>query len=175
MRLFIAIDFKKQEDYFKELQKQIPEDTAKVKKVKEFHLTLKFLGEVNEKDLAQIKQALAKIKFNSFKTNLSDLGFFPSEAYIKVVWVGFKPNEPLIKLQQQVEKALDKFNIRKDFKFLPHLTLARVKFVKEKEKFIEAIKKIKTKKQEVEITNFKLIKSELTRQGPIYTDLSTFS
>ena len=60
MRLFIAIDFKEQEDYFKELQKQIPEDIAVIKKVDSFHLTLKFLGDVEEPHLDQLKQMANK-------------------------------------------------------------------------------------------------------------------
>jgi len=77
MRLFIAIDFK--ENYLKELQDKIPDDIANIKKVSSYHLTLKFLGDLEEPHLEKIKAALSKIKFKPFKTNLSNLGFFPSE------------------------------------------------------------------------------------------------
>ena len=89
-------------------------------------------------------------------------------------YVGFEPKEELIELQKQVETVLKEFNIRKDFQFLPHLTLARVNFVKDKEDFIQKVKKITTKKTEVEINNFKLIKSTLTPEGPVYEDLDIF-
>lgn len=170
MRLFVAIDFA--DDYFKELQKEIP-DLAQVKLVDSFHLTLKFLGEVFEEDVEKIKEKLQEVKFNCFKTKYHDIGFFPSASFIKVVWVGFQPEKELIELQQKVEDVLKEFNIRKDFEFKPHLTLARVKFVREG--FVEKIKKIKVESKEVAINSFKLIKSTLTREGPVYEDLAVFS
>ena len=175
MRLFIAIDFPGQEQYFKELQDQISDEHAKIKKVNAFHLTLKFLGEVFEEDLPKIKEALKNIKFKPFKKKLTDIGYFPSESFIKVVWVGFKPKEQLIQLQQQIENALDEFNIRKDFEFVPHLTLARVSFMNDLAKFKQHIHKIQTKHTDVDVTEFKLIKSTLTTEGPTYEDLKIFT
>ena len=174
MRLFIAIDCKELEDYFKELQAQIPTDIAKIKTVNTFHLTLKFLGDVFEEKVEDVKAALSSIKFKPFKLKLDKIGVFPSEGYIRVVWIGLKDDDHLSKLQKDVELVLDKFHFRRDFEFMPHLTLARVKFINEKEKFVESLKKIEVEEKEVEVKEFKLIKSELTKQGPIYTDLGVF-
>jgi 2'-5' RNA ligase len=174
MRLFIAIDFKDQEDYFKELQKQIPTDTANIKNVNVFHLTLKFLGEVEEEKIPKIKEALSYVRFKPFKTNLTNLGYFPDSSYIRVIWVGFEPKEEMIRLEKDVEKVLEEFHFTKDFEFVPHLTLTRVKFVKDKAKFVKAVNQIKTNKVEVEVKEFKLIKSTLTGEGPVYEDLAVF-
>ncbi|MBD3355104.1 RNA 2',3'-cyclic phosphodiesterase [Candidatus Woesearchaeota archaeon] len=172
MRLFIALDLKELEDYFKKIQKQIPaEPIAQIKPVSSFHLTLKFLGEINNPD--EIKKSLEKIKMQGLKLKLSPkLGVFPSESYIKVVWVGLEENEDLIQLQKDIQKAVP--HIRDDFKFLPHLTLARVKFIRNKEAFVKKIRSIKVDPKTVEIKKFKLIKSELTRKGAKYTDLTSF-
>ena len=172
MRLFIALDLEELKDYFKELQEQIPSDIAKLKPVKSFHLTLKFLGETNKVD--EIKEALSQVKFQPIKLTLDNLGVFPSESYIRVVWVGLKDDESLMKLQKDIELALEKFHFRKDFEFLPHLTLARVKFIKDKPTFIQKLNKIKVGPKEITIDKFKLIKSELTREGPIYEDIGVF-
>lgn len=172
MRLFIALDLKELEDYFKKLQKKIPaEPVAQIKLVSSFHLTLKFLGEVDDSD--EIKKALKDIKMPKLKLTLAPkLGVFPSESYIKVVWVGLENNDKLIQLQKDIQKAIP--HIREDFKFLPHLTLARVKFIRNKEAFVKKIRSIKVEPKTVEIDKFKLIKSELTRKGAKYNDLTSF-
>jgi len=169
MRLFVAIDLD-EEDYFKKIQEQIPE--AKSTYAKTFHLTLKFLGETDKKD--EIVEVLKKIKFKSFKLNTTHIGVFPSENYIKVVWVGLDDNKDLIKLQEDIEKTLEPFNFKKDFDFHPHITLARIRFIPDKKGFIEKLKQIKPEKKEFDVKEFKLIKSELTSEGPVYENVEFF-
>ena len=53
-------------------------------------------------------------------------------------------------------------------RFLGHITLGRVKFVKDKKQFIEKLKSIKIEEKELKVDSFKLYKSTLTSQGPIY-------
>src|SRR3989344_6502305 len=129
MRLFIAIDFD-DKSYFKEMQDQIPTDTAKLNLTGSYHLTLKFLGEVEDNKADMIKERLGKIKVEPFSVSTGKVGFFPSESHINVIWVGFKDNNKIIHLQEQVENSLmDLF--KKEDRFHPHITLARVKFVKD--------------------------------------------
>ena len=174
MRLFIAIDLKELKDYFTEIQKQMPSDIAKLKLVKSFHLTLKLLGETDK--MEEVRAALSKVKFKPFKLKLAKkLGVFPSESYIKVVWVGLEGNDELKKMQKQIEEVLESFHFRKDFEFMPHLTLARVNFINDKQKFMEKIKSIKVEPKEVMVKEFKLIKSELTKEGPVYEEKGVFS
>ena len=172
MRLFIALDLKELEPYFKKLQAQLPEDVSKLKLVNTFHLTLKFLGETDKAD--EIILALQKIKVPELKLTLTNIGVFPSESYVRVIWVGLKENKQLMQLQKDIESALEPFHFRKDFEFLPHLTLARVKFISNKQDFLERLKNIKVEPKEIILKEFKLIKSELTKEGPVYTDLSIF-
>ena len=105
---------------------------------------------------------------------LDKLGVFPAESYIRVVWIGLQDDKHLIGLQKDVEEKLKEFYFRKDFEFLPHLTLTRVKFIKDKSKFMEKIEKIKIEPKEIEIKEFKLIKSDLTTKGPVYEDICVF-
>lgn len=172
MRVFVAVDIPKgvMED-LKEIQKYLRE--AELKPVKDFHLTLKFLGEVSEPRVEEVKEALKQIKFKSFKAQLTEIGVFPNPNYVRVVWVGVSP-EDFISLQKQVDNSLEKLGFKKDNRFHPHLTLARVKFVKDKENFKKIFGNIKIEKREFEVNEFKLIKSTLTREGPIYEDLAVF-
>ncbi len=172
MRLFIAIDLN-QEDYFKQIQGQIPETKASYPKA--FHLTLKFLGETDKQD--EIIKALENIKLKPFRLKTTEIGVFPSENYIRVVWLGLEDNNDLKKLQEDIEKVLESFNFKKDHKFHPHITLARIKFIKQeqKEEFIDNLKQIKFVEKGFDVKEFKLIKSELTRQGARYEDVKVFS
>ncbi|MBD3249760.1 RNA 2',3'-cyclic phosphodiesterase [Candidatus Woesearchaeota archaeon] len=172
MRLFIAIDVDNK-DYFKEIQKQLP--VSKATYPSQFHLTLKFLGDTEEKQA--IIECLKQIRFKPFTLKTTHLGVFPSESYIRVVWLGLEENKQLTKLQEDIEKALEKFNFKKDFDFHPHITLARIKFLapEQKQLFVDSLKNIKFQPKEFKITEFKLISSELTKEGPIYKDIEVFS
>ena len=182
MRLFIAIDLDNKE-YFKAIHKNIDVENAKVNFTKSFHLTLKFLGEVDDSKVDHLKEALQKIKFSSFKVKTTKIGVFPNENYIRVVWVGLEPEDKLIQLKDFVDESLKGiFSKEKDAwksgisgtadgGFKAHLTLARVKFLTDKTKFIESLKKIKFEQKEFEIKEIKLIKSTLTEEGPVYEDI----
>jgi len=174
MRLFVALDFDELKDYFIGLQKQLPKD-AKLTLTKTYHLTLKFLGEIPENSIEKIKEQLKKVEFENFEINLDNIGVFPNENYIRVVWGGISPKEQVIELQKNIEDSLKEFNFKKDFQFHPHITLARVKFVKDKTNFVDSLKKIKIdKNKKIMVKNFKLIKSALTPEGPVYEDLEIF-
>jgi 2'-5' RNA ligase len=175
MRLFIAIDCKKLEESLLQIQKGIDLTLTNLKLVSTFHLTLKFLGEVQESQTEQIKSKLKQIRFSPFSINLDKVGVFPSENFIKVIWVGITPEEQVLQIQKQVEDALKEFNFKKEHKFHPHLTLARVKFIKDKEKFNKNLKEIKVPDAKVEVKDLRLIKSTLKPEGPVYEDVQVFS
>jgi len=175
MRLFIAIDFNELKEYLSGLQSKIDKSLAKLKEVTTFHLTFKFLGEVPEDKVELIKEKLKEIQFKPFSLTLDKIGVFPSESYIKVIWIGVTPHDQVIKLQKNIENSLKEFNFKKDNKFHPHLTLARVKFVKDKDRFVKNLKEIKIEEKNIEVTDFRLVKSTLKPEGPIYEDLGVFS
>lgn len=173
MRLFISIDFSELKDYFFELQKQLPKN-ARLSLTKSFHLTLKFLGEVQPDKVEEIIEKLKMIKFSQFSVFLDAVGIFPSENYIRVVWIGLKPEDKILKLQESVDGLLKPlFKKEKDFK--AHITLARVKYPENKKQFAEELKKIKVNDKKAEIKDFRLIKSVLSPKGAIYEDLAVFN
>jgi len=173
MRTFIALEIpEKINKTLKEIQKKF-EGLGKINFTKvPYHLTLKFLGEITEDQASKIKDLLKEIKFESFELELSDLGVFPNENYIKVLWVGVK-RDKVNELQQQIDSKLETL-FGKDKRFHAHITLGRVKFVKDKQKIKELLK-TKIPDLKFEVKEFKLIKSELTSEGPVYKDLETYS
>ena len=100
MRLFIAIEVPEDvKGYLSAVQEKISNDVAnKIRPVNknQIHLTLKFLGEVQQDKAEKIKNELKKIAFSPFSVCLDKIGVFPSESYIRVVWVGLKPEKPVL-------------------------------------------------------------------------------
>ena len=175
MRLFIAIDFNELREELSKAQSRIDSSLAKLNPVSAFHLTMQFLGEVDDSKVELIKAKLKEIKFKPFSLALDKVGVFPSESYVRVIWAGVKPHDEVKELQKNVEEALKEFNFKKDFDFHPHITLARVRFVSDKAKFAKNINEIKLENKELDINDFRLVKSTLMRNGPEYEDVEIFS
>lgn len=176
MRCFLAIDLNGEcKDYLFKLQKKLSKFVkAKWVEKKNLHMTLKFLGDIDENKLKAMKKILSEIKFKKFNLHLEGYGIFPNEKIINVVWVGLKPEKDIINLQKKIdENLLDLFS--QDQKFLSHITLGRVKLVKNKDQFKEFLKEIRIENIKFSVEDFKLYKSELTKDGPKYHLLEEFT
>jgi 2'-5' RNA ligase len=164
MRLFVAIDFENK-DYFSEIQKKLPE--ANTTYPKEFHLTLQFLGETSKKD--EIVDKLKQINFDPFQLKTTNIGVFPNKNTIKVVWLGLEHNDTLERLQKDIETKMRSLEFEPDYKeFKPHITLARIKYLKDSNSYIKRLKTIKFEPKEFYVKTIKLIKSTLSSDGPVY-------
>ncbi|MBI2208339.1 RNA 2',3'-cyclic phosphodiesterase [Candidatus Woesearchaeota archaeon] len=176
MRLFIAFDVPDDvKEYMARIQGIIGDNLAEIRWVKkeQMHLTLKFLGEVQPNAADKIKDELRKIRFDSFTVYLNSIGVFPNENYIRVVWVGLEPEDKIIGLQRSIDENLKEF-FKKEKDFKAHITLGRVKYVKNKEQFLSKLKGIKVEKKNFRVDKFKLMKSTLTMQGPLYEAVEEF-
>ena len=173
MRIFVAIEISNNDviNSIKNFQTKIDID-AKPVKSKNLHFTLQFLGEVPEKILQKIIQSLHKIEFSSFDVNLKGVGAFPRSKFPRVIWIGTDDNggNNLIKLSKKVEKVLEPLEFFSDKPFKPHITIFRIK--KKVEDMTKELENGKTMDFGIQkITSIKLKKSELTPNGPIYSDL----
>ncbi|MBD3163898.1 RNA 2',3'-cyclic phosphodiesterase [Candidatus Woesearchaeota archaeon] len=167
MRLFIAIGFK-EAAFFRKIQNRMDRSSARLKFTDIYHLTLKFLGEVREQRLQEIKKGLSKISFQPFQLTASHLGFFPCKNNIRIIWLGFDISKELESLHQNIESALASMFRKEKRKFHPHVTLARVKSVRDRAAFLENIESIAVQKKPFNIDKFSLIKSTLTKKRPVY-------
>lgn len=176
MRLFISIEMPEEiKEYLGTIQQNIDFSKDKVKWVSpnQMHLTLKFLGKVQTDKVKDISAALRQIKVAPFSVNLGNIGVFPSEDYIRVIWVSLNPEKEILELQKNIDENLKTlFEKEKDFK--AHITLARVKYIENKEDFIAKLKNIKIESKKIDINNFKLMKSTLTPLGPVYDEVEVF-
>jgi len=173
MRMFIAIDVSEElKGYLAGVQKEIYSEFAKLVFTSDFHITLKFLGDVSEEKFQEIINSLDKINSKKFSLQIDKLGFFDSEDYLKVIWAGVSPHDNVNELQKQVEDSL--IGLFPRDKFHPHITLARVKYVFDKEKFVSLMKSIKVNPIFFSVEKFVLYKSTLTRDGPVYEVVKVF-
>ena len=137
------------------------------------HVTLKFLGEIQDAKVEKIKKALDGIKVAPFQAHVKGIGVFPDMKYIRVIWAGIAEGaEQFVGLSSAVESALVPLGFAKEKKFTPHATIARVKGVADKNALIARIKEL----ADAEFGTFtvgevKLKKSTLTPKGAIYEDL----
>lgn len=136
------------------------------------HFTIKFFGEIDGGQIEKVKEILTKTGFGKdFSVRISGLGVFPNTDYLKVLWLGLEGGQRLKELQDRVDVALSGL-FPKEKDFVSHLTIARIKFVDEKEKlkqFLEKNKKIEF--GEMIIDRIVLYESVLGKDGPVYTEL----
>jgi RNA 2',3'-cyclic 3'-phosphodiesterase len=145
------------------------------------HLTLKFLGDIDTGAISGITAAIevAAGSVHPFTITVSELGVFPSLKRVRVVWVGLNGEiEKLNSLQKNIEAGLTPLGIPPEGRgFSPHLTIARVRDYARPEE-IEKLGRIIEKtaydtKHNVPVNAVNLMQSQLTREGPIYTKIST--
>ena len=176
IRAFIAVEIpisKEIKQVLKEVEKT--QIDAKIVETKNMHLTLKFLGDTDEKLIDNIEEIIKDSTKNipAFQITLKKIGVFPNQNYIKVAWVGVENAEPLKQIAEAIDTKLQNIGFEKEKRpFSAHLTIARIKSARNKEKLIDLINKYQnTEFQQIKIDKIILKKSTLTPKGPIYTDL----
>lgn len=178
MRLFLAINLS--DDVKRELiriQKIIGSEHGKIKLLKEnqLHITLKFLGEVDETHTRTIIERLHNIEVTSFTAVLDKLGVFPNNSYIRILWAGLENIKEISALQSQIDSILIPLSFKPEDNYHPHITLARVKFLKDKKDFLQKITALPLQKIKFRVSEFVLYKSQLTPKGPEYKIIERFA
>lgn len=174
-RLFIAI----------ELPKSVKLEAGKIEQVlsqfldvrwvdpDNIHLTLKFLGYVEEETIAEIENRVAEATqgYSSFTLSLSNMGAFPTPKRPRVIWVGL--TDEFInceKMQRSIDKALSNMGFEKEKRpFQPHVTLCRIKGSKKMDLVFPEVERIS-----FEVNELILFESRLTPKGAFYTPLKQF-
>ena len=144
------------------------------------HLTLKFLGNIPSGRVTEITGALEQAVrgISAFHLEISGVGTFPSLKQVRVFWVGVGGEvEKLSRLQQNVDSALAALGFAKEERpFVAHLTLARIRegtSPAERRAFGELVGSSSfEEKYPVEVEAVRLMRSQLTPSGAIYTCLS---
>lgn len=131
MRLFVALNLpKKEKDRIYRAARPLREMEMPVRWIspENFHVTLKFLGEISEHRLDAVAEALSRVASSTRRMDLEISGFgaFPTIRRPRVLWVGVEPSPALRCLKQDVEWALSSCGFDRETRaFHPHLTLGR--------------------------------------------------
>ena len=139
------------------------------------HLTLRFLGQVNNEQLDEIKKIVQETakKIKRFNMDLGVIGAFPDVSYPRILWVGinFGFNE-LNEINAELEDKLETINFAVGEKYFhPHLTIARIKSLEGENMLPEITQKIHPKQLAETVDKLVIVQSELTPQGAKYTEL----
>ena len=178
MRLFVAVPVPEElRAKAAELGKEMKVDKRALSFVKagNMHLTLRFLGEIDDETVAEVRERLRTIKFERFECALRGIGAFPNENYVRIVWVGAESGgklEALAKNVIHVLRGFGKEEKEEGGQFSAHLTLARVKQRVDVREFIAKHKNDQF--GSFEISEFHLIASVLKPEGSEYKVVEKF-
>jgi 2'-5' RNA ligase len=184
IRSFVAIELPEEaKKGLARLRKQLERDEHKFVKwvdPRGIHLTLKFLGNIPSKRVTEITEAMGKAVegISPFRLEISGLGAFPSLKQARVLWVGIGGElDQLSTLQQNIDSVLAALGFaREERPFVPHLTLARVRegaSLPERRSFGELVGSAAFEdKYPIEVEAVRLMRSQLTPAGALYTCLS---
>lgn len=180
-RLFAALKIHPDKsflDSFSNLRSSLQHEQIKWVEEENIHITLKFFGETDEREIPRIGSVLTSraANTNSFGISLQTLGIFGSSYAPRVIWTGIEPNAELTLLMRALHGDLVAAGFVSDRQnLIPHLTLGRIKFLKDKilfQRVIEKFKRMYSKPETIE--EIILFESILRREGPEYNAVGRF-
>jgi 2'-5' RNA ligase len=181
LRTFIGIDVGKAiRDRCVALQDTLARSGAQVKWVEEenIHLTLLFLGEVEDRALPDLCKAVADgcAGQDVFTLSVESVGCFPNPRRPRVVWVGVGAGSAEVcALHDALESPLLELGCyrREDRPYTPHITLGRVKSDRPTDDLATALaRQAKWRGGDTDVREIHVLSSELRPEGPVYTILS---
>jgi len=175
MRLFIAIELPDEvKRPLERMRADIP--GSRWVPVEQIHLTLAFLGEVDDATLERLTEALAAIRAPGFSLRFSGTGCFPDRRRPRVLWAGMEPEPLLNSLASQVREAVVAFTITQEERpFFPHITLARLMSPSPNEVRAFLDRPPEQGLPPIGVREFVLFRSLLTPRGAVHTPLKTFA
>lgn len=185
MRAFLSYDINDTQflESTHSLQERLAATGADLKLVspKILHFTIRFLGEIDERDVAEIISTLrGRVEDFELLISFTGLGTFPDERRISVVWVGIDRASEDVMSKHALEvnsllKSVRTLRPVDDERFSPHVTIARVRSGRNKQALIDFVRENKEIRiGTAKIHNLRLKLSTLTPQGPEYSDLHVF-
>lgn len=179
IRTFIAVDIGKViRDRSVALQENLARTDPDVKWVEpqNLHVTLLFLGEVDDRDVPCVCKIVADCaqKLPAFSMTVATVGCFPNPRRPRIIWIGIgEGTQPLCQIHDALEIPLLELGFRReDRRYTPHITLGRVRTDRPADAFAAALAKLTGwKGGDVMVTEILIMASKLTPQGPEYTVL----
>lgn len=139
------------------------------------HLTLRFIGDMEEGEAEELDILLQSVKAPSFSLALSGVGCFESRGRVRQIWAGVAKEPALESLHKKIEQALIGSGLKPEGrKFTPHVTLARLKGAPamSAKSYLEYHAAFQT--EVFEVNYFTLYQSHLSHKGATYQVLADY-
>lgn len=180
-RLFLAIEIQPSEKYqqlYDKLKHKLRFDMISWIEPQSAHLTLKFFGETPNTRIDSILKSIecAVVSQSTFEFSIDKVGAFGSKHSPKVIWLGAENDDAIRALHQQVMHSIRTIGYFPDpGNFVPHITLARVKKVEDKDWFWKSIAEFQSQAiQQVMVDKVVLFESILTKKGAHHNVIKEF-
>jgi len=180
IRTFIAIELPVEvKQVARKIQNQLGVSIEGIRWVKNenIHLSVKFLGNVEENrinDIAvAVKNAVKDISVMNLKTG--HLGIFPNERRPRILWLGMEGDVPeFIRMSKNCESELAKVGFEKDAREIkPHITVGRIRSKKKQKGLLKILKDMPVGNIKFRADTLIIMRSELNSDGAVYTDLQS--
>ena len=174
VRAFIALDLSSEiREEIGKIQADLRQCRAKLTLVNPeiIHITMKFLGEVDEKDIPAIIRALEDVRSEPFTIGVNGVGVNNPRSP-RVVWARIDPVEGCKALNDRIETALEPLGfVREKRPYTPHATIARVR---QHDRSLDTAIRPHSERPfgRCTIDRFSLKKSVLTPRGPVYETIA---
>jgi len=143
--------------------------------IENYHITLSFIGDIDESTAEEVDSLLASISLPAFDITLNGIGTFAAGDKLTHLWVGLEPSKELMFLKHRIDALLQHNHIPFDNrKYTPHVCLARLKGANEEQvvQFIQDHNLFKSHSFKVE--NFNLYQSYRGKNGTHYQPEATY-
>ena len=178
-RCFISVDVEGSEllDALVGVQDDLRSTGADLKLVKKdnIHITMRFLGDVDEGLVKKLKELIGEVEFSPFSVELRGVGAFPNLRRPRVIWVGLAEGvEELSRVYSEVESGVTGLGFKPESRgFSPHITLARVRSGRNRDALVERLRgHTDDSFGGFLVERVKLKRSVLTPSGPVYSTLA---
>lgn len=168
MRAFIAVELSEEvRKKLAEFAKALDFEGVRPVEQENLHITLFFLGEIDERTKGKVVDAMERVSVAPFDLSVSGVGVFPNPNFIRVAWAGCE-GEGLKQVYEQLAPEMRKLRYEVE-PFRAHVTVARVKSPEAKSRVQEVLKKFEGQDfGSCGIKSIVLKKSTLTPKGPVY-------
>lgn len=139
------------------------------------HLTLRFIGEIEDDRVESIQKELKFMEeYSVFECNFTKFGFFFNHGVPKILWMGLHTSEKIFTLANELNFRLEKFSIPVEKrKFKSHITLLRLKG-NPGENFINGFENFNVPQKLFTCDSIALMKSDLRPGGSVYTEIKNY-
>ncbi|MGA9363974.1 MAG: RNA 2',3'-cyclic phosphodiesterase [Bacteroidota bacterium] len=178
IRSFIAIDTAPEvKAAIVDVEERLRSTDAKVRweSIEKFHITLKFLGNVEEPKAHSLESRLEEVlrPFSAFNMTYQGVGCFPNQHHPRVIWIGAENEDgTLRRIQETIEGVAESFGFqREERQFHPHITIGRVKGSRNLKVLVSELGNTAFAPHSSLIKEVLMMKSDLKPSGSVYTVL----